>query len=223
MIAPVVESDARVTLLGGAGFDPGVLRACLGLAPGLVAADGAARDALAAGLVPDAVIGDFDSLDADTRAWLPADRLHHVPEQDTTDFEKALSRIRAPLVLAVGFTGRRLDHELAVYNALVRCPGRPCIVVGAEDICFLAPPGLALDVAKGTRVSLFPLARVTGRDTGLLWPIEGLVFAPDGRVGTSNVAQGPVTLAFDAPGMLVILPRTELGAAIAGLEQPASG
>lgn len=223
MIAPVVESDARVTLLGGAGFDPAVLRACLSLAPGLVAADGAARDALAAGFVPDAVIGDFDSLDPDTRARLPADRLHHVPEQDTTDFEKALSRIRAPLVLAVGFTGRRLDHELAVYNTLVRLGGPRCIVVGAEDICFPAPPELALDVAEGTRVSLFPLARVTGRDSGLRWPIQGLVFAPDGRVGTSNMATGPVRLAFEAPGMLVILPRSELAAAIAGLERPASG
>ena len=223
MIAPVVESDARVTLLGGAGFDPGTLRACLSLAPGLVAADGAARDALAAGLMPDAVIGDFDSLDPGTRAGLPEDRLHHVPEQETTDFEKALSRIRAPLVLAVGFTGRRLDHELAVYNALVRRPGQRCIVVGAEDICFPAPPTLALDLPEGTRVSLFPLARVTGRDTGLAWPIAGLDFAPDGRVGTSNMATGPVRLEFDAPGMLVILPRSALAAAIAGLERPASG
>jgi thiamine pyrophosphokinase len=32
-------------------------------------------------------------------------------------------------------------------------------------------------------------------------------FAPDGRVGTSNTATGPVDLSVTAPKMLVILPE----------------
>ncbi len=37
-------------------------------------------------------------------------------------------------------------------------------------------------------------------------------------IGTSNaVSQGPVRLRFEAPGMLVILPITQLRAALAGL------
>jgi thiamine pyrophosphokinase len=48
---------------------------------------------------------------------------------------------------------------------------------------------------------------VTGRvGEGLRWPVEGLAMAPHGRIGTSNVATGPIRLAFDAPCMLVILP-----------------
>jgi thiamine pyrophosphokinase len=174
--------------------------------------------ALAVDIVPDAVIGDLDSLDPDSLARLPADRLHRIAEQDSTDFDKALRHIDAPLVLAVGFTGARLDHELAVYNALVRLADRRAIVVGEHDICFHAPPALCLDLPLGTRVSLFPMASVTGRSTGLRWPIEGLRFAPDGRVGTSNiVSAAPVTLAMDAPGTLVILPRAMLRAAIRAL------
>jgi len=30
------------------------------------------------------------------------------------------------------------------------------------------------------------MAAVQGRSGGLRWPIDGLPFAPDGRIGTSN-------------------------------------
>jgi len=59
---------------------------------------------------------------------------------------------------------------------------------------------------------------VTGRSAGLRWPIEGLHFAPAGRVGTSNEASASqVDLDFDGPGMLLILPRSELAALVKGL------
>jgi len=174
--------------------------------------------AIKAGLMPTAVIGDFDSLGAEAMARIPANRLHRIDEQDCTDFDKALRHILTPLVLAVGFTGARLDHELAVYNALVRLADRPAVVIGEHDICFHAPATLRLDLPAGTRVSLFPMTKVTGQSTGLRWPIGGLGFAPDGRVGTSNAATGdPVTLTMDGPGMLVILPRLMLRAVIPAL------
>ena len=206
----LISSDSAVTLLGAGPVSLRFLKEILELAPFVVAADGAAATALELGQLPDAVIGDFDSLKRETRARIPAERLHHVVEQTSTDFEKCLSRISAPLILALGFTGRRLDHELAVYNALVCHPRKPCVVLGEHDLVFHAPPKLSLDVKPGTRVSLFPFAPVTGRGTGLVWPIDGLQFAPDGRIGTSNAAKGPVTLEFDGPGMLVIMPREEL-------------
>ncbi|MEM0948162.1 MAG: thiamine diphosphokinase [Pseudomonadota bacterium] len=195
----------------------GDIEEILEIAPNLVAADGGAKAALSAGIVPESVIGDFDSLSAELRHSIPSDRLLHVSEQDSTDFEKCLSRISAPLILALGFTGQRLDHELAVYNALSRYPERACIVLGSHDLAFLAPPKVALALAPGDRVSLFPMAETTGQSDGLRWPIDGLRFAPSGRVGTSNMATGPVQLSFDALGMLIILPRAALPAARAAL------
>ena len=92
---------------------------------------------------------------------------------------------------------------------------RPCILIGREDVVFHAPPRLALDLAAGTRVSLFPLRPVTGQSTGLRWPIHGIDFTPGGRVGTSNEALATeVKLEMDGPGMLVILPRDCLDAAV---------
>jgi thiamine pyrophosphokinase len=212
----IVNSHDGVTVLGGGDCSAETIEEVLTLAPILVAADGAAGRALAAGRMPDAVIGDFDSIRPEDAARIPPERLHRIDEQDSTDFDKCLRHIRARFVLAAGFTGARRDHELAAYNALVRRADQRVILVGEHDVCFVAPRDWRIDLAPATRVSLFPLSPVTGRSEGLRWPIDGIGFAPHGRVGTSNEAVGgPVRLAMDAPGMLVILPRDLLRDALA--------
>lgn len=209
--APLFETERAVTLLGGAAVARADLDLALTHAPDLVAADGGAAHAIAAGHMPLAVYGDMDSLGAEMRAQVPLGRLHPLAEQDSTDFDKALRHIRAPLVIALGFSGDRIDHELAVYHGLVARPGARCIVLGGQDLVFHAPPRLQLDLPADTRLSLFPLARVAGQSTGLAWPIDGVEFHPARRIGTSNLTQaGGVGLAFSAPGMLVILPRVHL-------------
>ncbi len=212
----IFRSDAPVTLVGGGPCPAALLRRTQRTAPGLVAADGGARACLRAGLMPDAVIGDFDSLRPEDRAAIPEGRLHPIAEQDTTDFDKALRSIAAPLVLALGFTGARLDHGLAVMNALVRSP-QPCIVIGPRDVAFHLPRPVTLRLRAGDRISLFPMARVTGRSTGLHWPIDGLDLSPDGPIATSNRATGPAAVTPDGPGLIAILPRPRLPAAIAAL------
>lgn len=224
MNPPIVDTDHGVTLVGGGPVAARDLRLALARAPVAVAADGGAARLLAAGQLPQAVIGDFDSLPAALRATIPPDRLYPLPDQATTDFDKALRSVTAPFVLALGFAGARMDHGLAVLNALVRHAARPCLVLGPRDLAFAAPPRLALDMAPGDVLSLFPLARVTGRSSGLEWPIDGLDFAPDGFIGTSNrVTERRVRLDFDAPGMIVILPRRRLDAAIRALRAAPPG
>ena len=203
----VVTSPTPVTLLGGADLAPEDLNMALPIAPAVVCADGGARHALAHGLDPLAVIGDMDSLPPEAAAAF-ADRLHPVAEQDTTDLDKALGRVEAPLVLALGVLGGRLDHELAALHALALHPHRPCLLLGAESLCALCPPRLALD-APGL-VSLFPLGPVSARSSGLRWPLDGLALDPLGRIGTSNAAAGPWSVEPAAPRLLVILPRQGL-------------
>lgn len=207
MIPVIVDRDAPVTLIGGGEATSEDLHKALTLAPHCVAADGGAAVALAAGQMPEAVIGDFDSLPPEVEAAIPSDRLHKVAEQDSTDFAKCLMRIRAPMILGVGFLGRRVDHQLAALNTLVVFGHQRCVLLGADEIIFHAPPRMQLEMAAGDVVSLFPMQAVQGRSTGLEWPIDGLDFAPGQRVGTSNRATGPVTLEMDGPGMLVMLPR----------------
>lgn len=213
----IVHSNAPVTLIGGGQVDPEALEEALELGPRLVAADGGAGRAIDAGRMPEAVIGDMDSLSAGHRARLPEGVVHAIEEQDSTDFDKCLRAIRAPLVLGVGFAGPRLDHQLAACNSLVRHHRQRCILIGRREITLLAPPTLRLDLAPGDPVSLFPLGAVEAKSEGLRWPVGGLSFAPDGRVGTSNAATGPIWLAVTAPKMLMMLPRAALPALVAAL------
>lgn len=210
MLNKIVQSQGVITLLGAGTVNSGVLQQVLTIAPRLVCADGGADHAVAAGLMPEAVIGDLDSLSAATRAALPEGCLHHIAEQDSTDFDKALRSIDAPLTLAVGFEGSRADHHLATLHVMVMRAGQRCVLVSPDQVIFVAPPSITLDLPLGSLVSLFPMGAVTGTSNGLRWPIDGLGFAPDRMIGTSNEVTGPVSLTFDAPKILVILPRRAL-------------
>jgi len=209
----IVQSDDIVTLLGAGMVTDAVFTESQRIAPTVVAADGGAIKALDRAVMPDAVIGDFDSLPAKIRKLIPADRLHHVKEQDSTDFDKAVRSINAPLILAIGFTGRRLDHELAVYNSVVRHVHQPVIVIGEVDLCFHVPIEITLTLPIGTRVSLFPMAKLGCDSVGLRWATGHLTFAPWARVGTSNeTVLETITLTPSGPGMLAILPLATLSA-----------
>ena len=212
----IVQSRAGVTLAGGAVFGAKALMRALNFAPRLVAADGGADRLLALGAAPEAVIGDLDSISARAKAAF-AGRIYRVPEQDSTDFDKARRAIAAPFVLGLGFTGGRLDHGLAVLAGLVRQPAPPCLLVSAREVTFAAPAEIALDLPIGSRLSLFPMAPVQGISEGLRWPIDGLAFSPGGVIGTSNAVVGPVRLSFAVPGMLVIVPVSALAAVLRGL------
>ena len=205
-------------MLGGGACQKEALDLALKHAPILVAADGAAAVALKYARGPDFVIGDFDSLDRDTIAQIPSERMFRIAEQDHTDFHKCLSRIKAPLVLAVGFTGGRIDHELAVYHGLVMNAHQPCIVIGDVDICFVLRGEFAIDLPKGARFSLFPMGVSNVSASGLEWSFENLVMAPDQKIGTSNVARGgAVRVETSQSNLLCILPLKYLDQAMSAL------
>lgn len=212
-MTPALVSDQGVTLIGGGTVDAALLSAALALAPVPVAADSGADRALAQGVTPRAVIGDLDSLSDKARATL-ADRLHHVAEQETTDFEKSLQRIAAPVIVAVGFGGPRLDHTLAALNVLARRVSPPTVMLAGEDAVLACPPHISIDdLPPGTRVSLMPMGAATAAGQGLRWPVDGIGFAPDGRTGSSNEIIGPLRLKVTGP-MLLILPAVHLKTAL---------
>ncbi|MGI9388982.1 MAG: thiamine diphosphokinase [Boseongicola sp.] len=205
-----VQSHKGLTLVGAGHPSAESIDEALKLAPTLVAADGGADFALAVGLRPVAVIGDFDSLSEQAKELIDPSCLIEIEEQETTDFEKCLARIDAPYVLAVGFSSGRLDHTLGALSVLARGVGPPTVLVSDTDLAFAVTGQIKLDLEPDTRVSLFPMAETTGRSEGLDWPINGISFHPAGAIGISNRATGKVTMEFDRPGMIVILPRAAL-------------
>lgn len=219
----VIDSTENITLVGGSAVAPGLIGRLLDRAPVLVAADGGADLAWAEGHRPRAVIGDMDSI-ADLAEWAARGvEMVEIAEQLSTDFEKCLYSLRAPLILACGFLGARTDHALAAMSGLLRYAEARVILVSETEIVFHTPPALAIDLPEGTTVSFFPLAPVTGtRSAGLEWSVEGLALRPGGRIGTSNRALGGrVEAGFDVPGVLTILPAAMLDAAMTALSTPA--
>lgn len=216
MTEPLYHSDDAILLIGGAPVSSAQLAAARRYATHVVAADGGALRAKAQGLEPKAIIGDLDSL-PDPELWRANGiAVHHIAEQMTTDFEKCISHIKAPLILALGFTGGRMDHTLAVMNSLARHGPGPLVVVGQEDILWALPEKIQLDLPIGTVVSLFPMRKVRGiSSTGLRWPVTGIDFAPMGFSGTSNETNAQkVEIWLDRRGMLGMVPLSALDAVL---------
>ena len=206
---PIVFSQEPVLLVGGAHGDNAQLMSVLDEVNTVVAADSGADWLREVGRLPDALIGDLDSVSAATRAAIPPEAVHLITEQDSTDFDKAIRFIEAPLVLGIGFLGGQVDHLLAAMTVMARYPDRAIVLIGEQDVVAHLPARIDLPLPAGTRVSLYPMRPVMGASTGLKWPIDGLELSPGGRVGTSNRADGPVTLTVQSPGLLIILPVSE--------------
>ena len=193
-----------ITLLIGAGpTSKEMILSSAVYASSFVAADGGFNAATDAGLDVALVVGDMDSQSTP----FGSQNFLEMKEQDTTDFEKCLSRIEAPLVVGLGFLGGRIDHQMAVQSVLVRYAHQRCLLIGMQDLICVVPPQFALDLPVGTRVSLFPMAATKIASQGLHWPTDGVEFCPNGQIGTSNRCSGKLVLAPQNPSMLLILPR----------------
>ena len=83
----VASFDDPLVIVGGGTVDFDLLFELYASGGRLVGADGGADQIVAAGLKPEIIIGDFDSL-RDPVGWLGKTRLMQITEQETTDFEK---------------------------------------------------------------------------------------------------------------------------------------
>ena len=117
-----------------------------------------------------------------------------MPEQETTDFEKALYCTTAPVTIGLGMTGRRFDHTLAALDAVTRHgKDRVIILVDEADLAMALTGPFSFEVDPHERVSVHPLLPIRfKRSVGLKYPLDGLRLAPGERTGTSNEAvDGP--------------------------------
>ena len=175
----------------------------------VIAVDGGVKAALDAGFLPQAIIGDMDSVD----------RLEDLPKsirqillsgQDDTDFEKCLQLIDAPLIVGIGFLDGRFDHSLAALNVLARLRhDKPIFLVGANDVLLRLRGDFEITVDIGTRFSICPLGRqhFLG-STGLEWALDNVTMKIGQRIGTSNRANASriSIVAGDGDGYLAIAP-----------------
>jgi thiamine pyrophosphokinase len=192
-----------IGFIGGEG--PGAkLSAALAREADLIAAaDSGLMAAEAAGLRPDWIVGDMDSLDELRRLdRYPPDRvLRGCRDKDETDTELMLSLLwekGCNEVWLVGGGGGRLDHLLAIRALFEREKSPQRWITAGEDVR-LVREGFSLNIepelpavfSGGRLVSVFPLG--TGpweaESRGLKWSLAGLPWKR-GFFGVSNTAPG---------------------------------
>ncbi len=198
-----------LTLVGGGEFSPYIFSKCLQVAPTLIAVDAGIKHLDVKKYLPEWIIGDLDT-SIKLGVWeKKGAKIKNIEEQETTDFEKCLYSFEAPFFLANAFLGKRIDHSLASISIIVKMKNKKVILFGKKDILFHIENSIELDLKKGTRLSLFPIKKVSGvKSKGLKYDIKNIKFSPGNRIGTSNeVSETKVLIELDGPGMIIILPR----------------
>lgn len=176
--------------------NPGAARACVQPGDIVIAADGGARVALSLGLVPQAILGDLDSLtEAEIGVFedMGVHILRYPPAKNETDLELALNyALRAgysPLTIIGGYGGR-FDQSLANL-ALLGAPESIQAAVrlddGLTEAFFIAAEGV-IHGAPGDIVSLLPWGLLAeGIETdGLCYALHGETLFPYRSRGISN-------------------------------------
>ena len=169
----------------------------------ILAADGGADKARAAGIQPDLVIGDLDSL-----ASAP-EQVLRVPRQDNTDLEKALDWLtahRAGRVCIVGSVGGRWDFSignfLSVYSYL------PALDIYFAGDGWKIVHGTQKAVRPGARVSLIPFTACTRVNlSGTQYPLTNaqLALGHTGRTLSNCAQQAQITVQFESGFMLLYI------------------
>ncbi len=181
------------------------------LEPGdyVLAADGGLRHTQALGLIPDCVLGDFDSL-----GFTPEGANVFPVEKDDTDAMLAARR-----GLALGFrefvfygslNGPRLDHTIANFQTLQFLADRDAVayLVGTDYMVTVVKNGtIRFSTGKSGTVSVFCLGSdatgVTLR--GLYYPLEDGTLTAGFPLGVSNHFTGAEATITVAQGSLLVL------------------
>ncbi len=174
----------------------------------LLCCDGAAVKHLGKGRVPDAVVGDLDSLPIEVKSVF-ADKLHHDPDQNSNDLTKAIMFCRKngfKSVAIIGATGLREDHTIGNVALMVSYAQQGMEVVMVTDTGVLLPmlSSGVVQSFEGQQVSLFsfdPQTKLTTQN--LKYPLTNATLDMWWQ-GTLNESLGNQFSLEFAPGPLVV-------------------
>ncbi len=157
----------------------------------VVCCDGGADAYIERGGVPDAIVGDGDSLSAKNRERY-ASRIYYSPDQETNDQTKAVKYLMErgyTHIAIIGATGKREDHTLGNIALLVEYMRAGANVRMYTDYGVFIPCCGTRSFAshKGQTVSIFNISAKGLRSKGLQYPIYDFTSLWQ---GTLNRAEG---------------------------------
>ncbi|MDR2626520.1 MAG: thiamine diphosphokinase [Dysgonamonadaceae bacterium] len=174
---PVIQSFHTIILADGAFPLHELPLSFLRTAERIIACDGAALPLLNAGLQPDYIVGDLDSLTPSLKKKY-ADRLVHIAEQETNDLTKS---VRFCLengwqeISIIGATGRREDHTLGNISLLAGYAETARVQMLTDfGVLVSTEQSAVFESFPGQQVSLFALSpRTILHSENLLYPLNG--------------------------------------------------
>lgn len=193
------SSPCRLLVLGGRAPAPDWL-AEVAMGREIWALDRGADACRTAGVRPDRILGDLDSISDEARRWaegLKIETMRYDPDKDDTDFQLALGLLEGECVVT-GCWGGRFDHAFS--NVFSSLWGSEC---GAHVLCFAddrellfplqGPSELHLSFLRVPPVlSLLPLTAVCEGVSidNAKWPLEDARLLQGRPWAVSNVPLG---------------------------------
>ena len=180
----------------------------------VIGVDGAADTLVQYSIVPDILIGDFDSAQSSSVSEIEAKgaRLVRLPvHKNETDTEAALElalSMGAKDIVILGALGLRMDHTLGNLAMLIKAEraGVRCRIIDEVHEMTAARGDYDLNGLPGQTVSILPLAGdITVTATNLLYPLENLLLRCDAARGISNIfVKSPAHLSISGGYALII-------------------
>ncbi len=168
----------------------------------LIAADGGSQHCKAFGFVPNAIIGDFDSVNSEELTILMAkgvETIRHPRQKDETDLELAIKLAidrGASEIYILGALGNRWDMTLSnlLLLALPAFSSVKIRVVDGRQVIFImhSQEEVTLQGTPGDTISLIPLAGdgIGINTQGLEYPLKEETLYFGSSRGVSNVFTG---------------------------------
>ncbi len=174
-------------------------------------ADGGSNSAKKLGIIPDYIIGDFDSITEETKLFFQnKSELIHIKSQNDTDVEKCIKHaVKNGIQEAIltGVTGDRLDHTLCNMSIVIKYFYQIKIKIAAEKSLLIPKTDLCKFITiPGEQVSLFGFNKRTKIiSKGLKYKLDNIPLPFGEKESTSNVATDISVILLIKGGIIFII------------------
>lgn len=162
----------------------------------LIVVDGALEITHRLKILPDYIVGDFDTVDTSLLSYYDNKIiLRHPPEKDQTDTELAIEtalEAGCKSLFFLGATGSRLDHSLGnifLLQGLLE-QGIAAVIINENNRLYLKNKSFTLQKNQtyGDYISLLPLSEQVEQVTltGFKYPVHQITFFRERTLGISN-------------------------------------
>ena len=182
----------------------------------VVALDGAYHHLQQRGVEPDWVLGDFDSINANSLATLRNEKPNSVverPDQSETDASKALAFVieqGADEVVLMGGWGDRVDHSwhnLQLLGRFYHSQRRIALLTPSEKMVYCQSATLRIEASAGSRIAVLGMgSEALASSEGLLYDMQQWTLGFKGKDSIANALVNEVASIHITGGALVVMP-----------------